>query len=160
YAAAKNIGLFVWYNSGGRHNQVPGAGPRDRVTDPLVRDAEFARLAAMGIKGVKVDFMQSDKQFVVALYHDIIRDAARHHLMVNFHGATIPRGWERTYPNLMTTEAVYGAEWYNNGPVLTEKAAAHNTTLPFTRNVIGPMDYTPVTFSNSQNPHITSYAHE
>jgi len=93
-------------------------------------------------------------------YIDILKDAAKYHLLVNFHGATIPRGWARTYPNLMTTEAVYGAEWYNNGPVLTNKAAAHNTTLPFTRNVVGPMDYTPVTFSNSQNPHITSYAHE
>jgi hypothetical protein len=89
-----------------------------------------------------------------------LKDAAKYHLMVNFHGATIPRGWARTYPNLMTTEAVYGAEWYNNKPVLTDKAAAHNTTLPFTRNVIGSMDYTPVTFSNSQHPHITSYAHE
>jgi hypothetical protein len=80
--------------------------------------------------------------------------------MVNFHGATVPRGWARTYPNLMTTEAVYGAEWYNNRPILTSKAAEHNTTLPFTRNVIGSMDYTPVTFSDSQHPHITSYAHE
>jgi hypothetical protein len=60
----------------------------------------------------------------------------------------------------MTVEAVYGAEWYNNRPTLTNKAAAHNTTLPFTRNVIGSMDYTPVTFSNSQHPHITSYGHE
>lgn len=80
--------------------------------------------------------------------------------MVNFHGATVPRGWQRTYPNLMTTEAVYGAEWYNNTPDLTNKAAVHNTTLPFTRNVIGSMDYTLVTFSNTRYPHITSYAHE
>lgn len=80
--------------------------------------------------------------------------------MVNFHGATVPRGWQRTYPNLMTTEAVYGAEWYNNTPDLTNKAAVYNTTLPFTRNVIGSMDYTPVTFSNTRYPHITSYAHE
>ena len=80
--------------------------------------------------------------------------------MVNFHGATIPRGWQRTYPNLMSVEGVYGAEWYNNAPVLTDRAAAHNATLPFTRNVIGSMDYTPVTFSDSQHPHITSNAHE
>jgi hypothetical protein len=93
-------------------------------------------------------------------YIAILKDAAKYHLLVNFHGATIPRGWARTYPNLMTTEAVYGAEWYNNEPVMTNKAAGHNTTLPFTRNVIGSMDYTPVTFSNSQHPHITSYAHE
>ena len=93
-------------------------------------------------------------------YIDILNDAAKYQIMVNFHGATVPRGWARTYPNLMTTEAVYGAEWYNNKPILTNKAAVHNTTLPFTRNVIGSMDYTPVTFSDSQHPHITSYGHE
>ena len=80
--------------------------------------------------------------------------------MVNFHGATIPRGWQRTYPNLVSVEAVYGAEWYNNNATLTPKAAAHNATLPFTRNVIGPMDYTPCTFYDSQHKHITTHAHE
>ena len=64
------------------------------------------------------------------------------------------------YPNLMSVEAVYGAEWYNNNVTLTDKAAAHNATLPFTRNVVGPMDYTPCTFSDSQHPHITTDAHE
>ncbi|MBR3399221.1 MAG: glycoside hydrolase family 97 catalytic domain-containing protein, partial [Prevotella sp.] len=77
-----------------------------------------------------------------------------------FHGATIPRGWQRTYPNLLSTEGVYGAEWYNNVPTFTRQAACHNATLPFTRNVIGPMDYTPCAFSDSQHPHITSHAHE
>ena len=72
----------------------------------------------------------------------------------------IPRGWQRTYPHMMSVEGVYGAEWYNNAPILTNRAAEHNATLPFTRNVVGPMDYTPGTFSNSQHPHITSYAHE
>ncbi|WPQ66180.1 glycoside hydrolase family 97 catalytic domain-containing protein [Chitinophaga sancti] len=80
--------------------------------------------------------------------------------MVDFHGATVPRGWSRTFLNLITTEAVYGAEWYNNGSTMTTKAAWHNTVLPFTRNVVGGMDYTPVTFTNSQHPHITTYAHE
>ena len=79
---------------------------------------------------------------------------------MNFHGAPIPRGWQRTYPNLLSTEGVYGAEWYNNVPHFTKKAASHNATLPFTRNVIGPMDYTPCAFSDSQHPHITSNAHE
>ena len=91
---------------------------------------------------------------------DLLESAGKYNLMVNFHGATIPRGWQRTYPNLMTVEAVYGAEWYNNLPVLTDKAAAHNATLPFTRNVIGSMDYTPCTFTDSQHPHITSDGHE
>ena len=91
---------------------------------------------------------------------DLLESAARHHLLVNFHGAPIPRGWQRTYPNLMSTEGVYGAEWYNNVPTFTNKAAAHNATLPFPRNVIGPMDYTPCAFSDSQHPHITTHAHE
>jgi hypothetical protein len=91
---------------------------------------------------------------------DLLRDAAKHHLLVNFHGATIPRGWQRTYPNLMSTEGVYGAEWYNYTSTLTTSAASHNATLPFTRNIVGPMDYTPCAFSDSQNPHTTSNAHE
>ena len=91
---------------------------------------------------------------------DLIESAARHHLLVNFHGAPIPRGWQRTYPNLLSTEGVYGAEWYNNVAHFTKKAASHNATLPYTRNVIGPMDYTPCAFSDSQHPHITSNAHE
>jgi hypothetical protein len=91
---------------------------------------------------------------------DLLESAARHHLLVNFHGATVPRGWQRTYPNLLSTEGVLGAEWYNNNARLTKLAASHNATLPFTRNVIGPMDYTPCAFSDSQNPHITSNGHE
>ncbi len=67
---------------------------------------------------------------------------------------------QRTYPNLMTLEAVRGAEWYNNTPDFSIPAPEHNATLPFTRNVVGPMDYTPVTFTNSQYPHLTSYGHE
>lgn len=94
------------------------------------------------------------------MYIDILKEAADYELLINFHGATLPRGWARTYPNLLTTEAVYGAEWYNNLPVLTNEAAKHNTTLPFTRNVVGSMDYTPVTFSDSQHPHITTNGHE
>ena len=114
----------------------------------------------MGVAGVKIDFFAGDKQETMEYCIDLLECAARHHLLVNFHGATIPRGWQRTYPNLMSVEAVYGAEWYNNNTTLTPKAAAHNATLPFTRNVVGPMDYTPCTFSDSQHPHITTHAHE
>ena len=92
YAKQQGVGLILWYNSGGKHNQVPDAGPQDKMDDPLVRDVEMARIAALGIKGIKVDFMQSDKQYVIALYHDIMRDAARHKLLIDFHGATLPRG--------------------------------------------------------------------
>ncbi|MBQ1697768.1 MAG: glycoside hydrolase family 97 catalytic domain-containing protein, partial [Bacteroidales bacterium] len=110
--------------------------------------------------GVKIDFFSGDNQMNMSYCIELLEAAAKHHLTVNFHGATIPRGWQRTYPNLLSTEGVYGAEWYNNVPTFTDKAACHNATLPFTRNVIGPMDYTPCAFSDSQHPHITSNAHE
>ena len=165
YAQARHVGLLLWYNSGGRQNQVPDAGPRDRVNDPLVRDAEFARIAALGIKGIKVDFMQSDKQFVIALYHDILRDAARHHLLVDFHGATIPRGWDRTHPNLVSMEGVRGSEQYWDA-TFAEQAQTFNSIYVFTRNAVGPMDYTPtiLTDPTDTNPkiqhHRTTNAHE
>ena len=89
-----------------------------------------------------------------------LQDAVKYKLILNFHGATIPRGWQRTYPHMMSVEGLYGAEWYNNNAILTNRAAEHNVTLPFTRNVIGQMDYTPRTFSDSQHPHITSHGHE
>ncbi len=91
---------------------------------------------------------------------EILDAAARHKLLVNFHGATVPRGWQRTYPNFVTNEGVYGAEWYNNVPTFTDKAAPHNATLPFTRNVVASMDYTPCAFTDSQHPHITTKGHE
>jgi hypothetical protein len=157
YAKSKVIKPLMWYNSG---TLWLGATPADRLLTHEKREKEFAWLNKIDVFGIKVDFFAGDQQDMMKYYIDILKDAAKYHLMVNFHGATIPRGWARTYPNLMSMEAVYGAEWYNNGPVLTKKAAGHNTTLPFTRNVVGSMDYTPVTFSNTQYPHITSYAHE
>jgi hypothetical protein len=157
YAKSKGIKPLMWYNSG---TSWMGPTPNDRLLTAEKRAKEFTWLNKIGVYGIKVDFFAGDQQDMMKYYIDILKDAAKYHLMVNFHGATAPRGWSRTYPNLMSTEAVYGAEWYNNEPVMTNKAAAHNTTLPFTRNIIGSMDYTPVTFSNSQHPHITSYGHE
>lgn len=121
---------------------------------------EFEKLNKLGVYGIKVDFFLSEKQEIINYYLDILEDAAKYKIMVYFHGCLVPRGWQRTYPHLMTYEAVRGAEWYNNGPELTTTAAEHNNTLAFTRNVVGSMDYTPVTFTNSQFPHITSYGHE
>lgn len=157
YAKSKRIKPMMWYNSGTSWLEPT---PVDHLLTAEKRAKEFAWLNKIGVYGIKVDFFAGDQQDMMKYYIDILKDAAKYHIMVNFHGATVPRGWARTYPNLMTTEAVYGAEWYNNKPILTSKAAEHNTTLPFTRNVIGSMDYTPVTFSNSQHPHITSFAHE
>ena len=161
YAHEKGVKPILWYNSSTAWIKAWGApGPHERLNAPENREREFAWLEKMGVAGVKIDFFAGDKQETMEYCIDLLECAARHHLMVNFHGATIPRGWQRTYPNLVSVEAVYGAEWYNNNATLTPKAATHNATLPFTRNVIGPMDYTPCTFSDSQHKHITTHAHE
>lgn len=159
YAHDKGVRPLIWYNSTTAWiDWAPG--PKYRLNDPDKREQEFQWLEDHGVAGVKIDFFQGDQEQCMNYCIDLLESAARHHLLVNFHGATIPRGWMRTYPNLMSTEAVYGAEWYNNRPTLTPVAARHNATLPFTRNVIGSMDYTPCTFTDSQHPHITSHAHE
>ena len=159
YAISKGIKPLIWYNSSiGWVNGAPG--PKFRLNKPEDREKEFAWCEKIGVAGVKIDFFSGDNQVNMDYCQDLLESAARYHLLVNFHGAPIPRGWQRTYPNLLSTEGVYGAEWYNNVPHFTKKAASHNATLPYTRNVIGPMDYTPCAFSDSQHPHITSKGHE
>ena len=159
YAKSKGVKPMIWYNSS--VGWVDGAPtPKFRLNKPEDREKEFAWCEKIGVAGVKIDFFSGENQKNMDYCIDLMESAARHHLLVNFHGATVPRGWQRTYPNLLSTEGVYGAEWYNNVPTFTDKAASHNATLPFTRNVIGPMDYTPCAFSDSQHPHITSHAHE
>jgi alpha-glucosidase len=159
HARAKNVGLLLWYNSGGPHNDVTEA-PRDRMLSRDVRRAEFAKLREWGIKGVKVDFWHSDKQDRYQQYRAILEDAADFQLLVNFHGSTIPRGWEREFPHLIGMEAVSGAEQYKFNEQFPARAASHNTMLPFTRNAIGVMDYTPVTFSDHKFKRTTTNAHE
>lgn len=159
YIHSKGINPLMWYNSGGDHTWVAST-PKDRMLTHENRVEEFSKLKKLGVVGVKVDFFESEKQNMIQYYIDILEDAAKFEMMVYFHGCLVPRGWSRTYPNLMTYEAVRGAEWYNNGPEFTATAPVHNTILPFTRNVVGSMDYTPVTFTNSQFPHLTSYGHE
>ena len=160
YAKEKGVKINLWYNSGTSWVGEGAPQPEDKLRTPESREAEFAWLESLGVSGVKVDFFAEDGAEMVNYYIDILEDAAKHHLLVDFHGSTIPRGWQRTYPNLMSVEAVYGAEWYNNVPFFTPRAASHNATLPFTRGVMGPMDYTPCTFTDSQHPHITTGAHE
>lgn len=159
YIQSKGIKPLMWYNSGGDHTWVAST-PKDRMLTHENRVEEFTKLKKLGVVGVKIDFFESEKQDMIRYYLDILDDAAKFEMMVYFHGCLVPRGWARTYPNLMTYEGVRGAEWYNNGPEFTTTAPEHNTILPFTRNVVGAMDYTPVTFTNSQFPHITSYGHE
>jgi alpha-glucosidase len=158
YILSKGVKPLIWYNSS--MFKWITATPVDRMKTHENRVAEFTKLKKMGFAGVKIDFFLSEKQFMIDYYIDILEDAAQFEMMVYFHGCLVPRGWARTYPHLMTYEGVRGAEWYNNGPEFTTTAPEHNTILPFTRNVVGSMDYTPVTFTNSQYPHITSYGHE
>jgi alpha-glucosidase len=159
HAKDKGVGLLFWYNSGGPHNDVTEA-PRDRMHRRETRRAEFAKLREWGIKGVKVDFWHSDKQDRIQQYRDILEDAADFQMLVNFHGSTIPRGWSREFPHLVTMEAVFGAEQYKFREAYAKRAAWHNTVLPFTRNVVGPMDYTPVTFTDHTFPRKTTNGHE
>lgn len=159
YAREKSVGILLWYNSGGPHNDVTEQ-PRDLMHVREVRRAEFAKLREWGVKGVKVDFWHSDKQDRIQQYLELLRDAADFELMVDFHGCTLPRGWSRTYPNLMTMEGVPGAEQYKFNAAYPQRAAWHNTVLVFTRNVVGPMDYTPVTFTDHNFPRITTDGHE
>jgi len=159
HAREKGVGLLFWYNSGGPHNDVTEA-PRDRMLVREVRRAEFARLRDWGVRGVKVDFWQSDKQDRIRQYREVLADAADFHLLVNFHGCTLPRGWSREFPHLVGMESVMGAEQYKFSEEYQAKSAWHNTVLPFTRNVPGEMDYTPVTFTDHKYPHHTTNAHE
>lgn len=160
YANSQGVKPIIWYNSTTNWVGEWAPTPQGLLNDPSNRKAEYKRIADMGVSGVKIDFFAGDKVETMDYYLDLLEDAAEQHLLVNFHGATIPRGWQRTYPNLVSMEAVFGAEWYNNNGILTNKAARHNATLPFTRNVIGSMDYTPGTFTDSQHKHITTHAHE
>lgn len=157
YADAAGVGIHLWYNSGGPHNRVLSETPRDRMLVAATRQAELARIASWGARGIKVDFFQSEKQVQIAQYLDILEDAARERLQVNFHGSTLPRGWQRTYPNLMSMEGVRGAENYKffDGP-----DGIDNVRLALTRNVVGSMDYTPVTFVDALGKTGLTYAHQ
>jgi alpha-glucosidase len=152
YASKKNVGLLLWYNSAGDWNTVTYT-PKNKLLTKEGREKEFNSLQAMGIKGVKIDFFGGDGQSMIQYYLDILNDAAKYKLLVNFHGATLPRGWQKTYPHLMTTEAIYGMEMVTFDQDAADKQANHCAMLPFTRNAFDPMDFTPMnltglTFSN------------
>ena len=132
YAKPKNVGIWVWMHSG------------DISQGDNWREA-FALYERWGVKGVKIDFMDHDNQFATEWYRKILAAAAKHHLMVDFHGAYMPDGLERTYPNLLTREGVMGAEYSKFSERITPE---HNVTLAFTRLLAGAMDYTPGGFLN------------
>lgn len=146
YAREKKVALLVWYNSNGSWNDAFQT-PKNRMITRELRREEFARLKKTGIAGVKVDFFGGDGRAFVDYYHDILEDAAEFGILVNFHGATLPRGWERTYPNLMTAEAVRGFEFITFEQGNADRAPAHMAMLPFTRNVFDAMDFTPLSLA-------------
>lgn len=143
YAKSKNVGLLLWYNSAGDWNTVKFT-PKDKLLTHEDRMKEFGRLREMGIKGIKVDFFSGDGQSMINYYQDILEDAAANHLLVNFHGATLPRGLHRTYPNLMTVEAVFGYEMITFGQGSANKAPEHSVMSALVRNAFDPMDFTPM----------------
>ena len=150
YAAGKGVGILVWYNSSGAWNKTEYS-PKGALLTPAQRAKEFGRLREIGVKGVKVDFFAGDGKSMIAYYVDILNDAAKTGLLVNFHGATLPRGWSRTYPNLMTVEAVRGLEFTTFEQADQDAVPAHAAMLPFTRNLFDPMDFTPMVFGDIPN---------
>ncbi len=130
FAAKRNVKLILWL-----------------LWDHVEKQMEeaFPLYEKWGIAGVKIDFMARDDQEMVQWYHKVVKKAAQHHLVVDFHGAYKPTGWSRTYPNLLTREGVLGNEYSKWSSRITPE---HNVTLPFTRMLAGPMDYTPGAFLN------------
>lgn len=140
YARDKGVSLLLWYNSNGFENDAPQT-PRGRMSATLVRRREMAWLKSIGVKGIKVDFFGGDKQHTMQLYEDIMTDANDFGLQVIFHGCTLPRGWERMFPNFVGSEAVLASE----NVYFTDEAArreAFDLTLhPFCRNAVAAMDW-------------------
>jgi alpha-glucosidase len=159
YADTKKVGIVLWYHSGmGREQDTLSYANVMAFAEP--RKKEFEKIKSWGVKGVKVDFFDSDKQPVIKRYFDILKESLANKITVNFHGSTLPRGWERTYPHLVSMESVKGAEGAGRQE-FCDRAPVHNTILPFTRNVVGSMDYTPVTFTNKREAiRQTTFGHE
>lgn len=149
YANKRGIGIFIWKNKGDYTNS------NGTYFSQAQLDSALQTIANRGVTGIKIDFMQSDRLETMALYDRIAKAAMSAHLLVNFHGSTKPAGENRTYPNIITSEAILGSEQYKYGRPPT---AADDATYPFTRNVIGGMDMTPVIFSNSNLN--TTHAHQ
>ena len=150
HAATKNVKLLVWYNSSGSWNSTE-YHPKGKLLTHADRDKEFSKLKEMGIAGIKVDFFGGDGQSMIAYYHAMLKDAAEHKLVVNFHGATLPRGLQRTYPNLLSTEAVKGQEYITFFQDIADLQPSHCAMLPFARNVFDPMDFTPMVLDSIPN---------
>ncbi len=140
YAHGKGVDVFLWYNSNGPFNDAP-MGPRNRMYASVERKAEMKWLREQGVKGLKVDFFGGDKQETMRLYEDILTDANDYGLMIIFHGTTLPRGWERMYPNYVGSEAVVASENLIFSQNVREAEAYNATMHPFIRNTVGSMEF-------------------
>jgi alpha-glucosidase len=150
HARGKNVSILLWYNSAGNWCTAPQT-PRDKMLTHESRLAEFDKLKALGVAGLKIDFFGGDGQSMIDYYLDILLDAAPYGFVINFHGATLPRGWQRTYPNLMTMEGIRGMEYCTFEQVNADEEPTHATMLPFTRNIFDPMDFTPMALDRINN---------
>ncbi len=140
YGATKNVYLYLWYNSNGYWNDAP-QGPRGIMNNAIERRKEMAWMKSLGVKGIKVDFFGGDKQVTMQLYEDILADANDYGLMVIFHGCTLPRGWERMFPNYAASEAVLASENLYFGQNNCDNEAFNACLHPFIRNTVGSMDF-------------------
>ena len=140
YAAAKGVQLFMWYSSSGWWNDIEQS-PTDIMCDPIRRKKEMRWLQSIGVKGIKVDFFGGDKQETIRLYESILSDADDHGLMVIFHGCTLPRGWEKMYPNYVGSEAVRASENLVFNQYDCDIEAQSACLHPFIRNAVGCMEF-------------------
>lgn len=140
YGKSKGVGLYLWYNSNGHWNDAP-QGPRGIMNDIVNRRKEMSWMRDNGILGIKVDFFGGDKQETMRLYHDILADANDYGLLVVFHGCTLPRGWERMYPNYAASEAVLASENLHFSQGSCDAEALNACIHPLVRNTVGSMDF-------------------
>lgn len=140
YAQERGVSLMLWYNSNGSENDAPQT-PRDCMSTSIARHREMAWLRSIGVKGIKVDFFGGDKQQTMQLYEDILADANLYGIQVIFHGCTLPRGWERMYPNFVASEAVLASENVFFNPYHAQNEGVELTLHPFIRNAVASMDW-------------------
>lgn len=140
YARSKNVDIFLWYNSNGYWNDAP-QGPKQKLHTVIERRKEMKWLQKTGIKGLKIDFVGSDKQQTMQLYEDILADANEYGLMIIFHGCTLPRGWERMFPNFVSSEAVRASENLNFSQYENDIEATFGTIHPVLRNSVASMEF-------------------
>lgn len=144
YAADKGVSVYGWDSW-------------KNLDSDKKREKLLSLYNQIGLKGIKIDYLDSDRQQMFQFRDAAVQSCAKHKLMVSFHGATIPRGQQRRWPHIMTWEGVIGSEYYQQWGK-TPPTPQHNCTLPFTRNAVGPMDYTPTVFSAERKQ--TTNAHE